>query len=338
MIRIAVAVAAVLALSTTHASAAGKKSAKHHKKGVRAAPTALKDGGPGVLSAAAVIFDLDTGEELYVKDPDAVRMIASTTKLFVALVVRDKKVPLDGETTITKEDRKYSHGGARSRLLEGRSFKNQDLLRAMLIGSDNRAATAIGRGAGMSTDDLIAAMNAKAKAMGLTHTQFTDPSGIHGNVSTAREMAIALRGALADPVIAETMRTKLYVVTSTDKKHMQIQYMNTNRLLRSRPECIGGKTGYNDEARYCLAVAGKLKGRRVGMIFLGAEGQLTRFADYERVAKWLDAGGLEKYRAAHANDPAPTPTTDTNATSTGGAGVGHLADPPPPAVTPRLSR
>lgn len=313
-----------------------KKGAKKRKKA--SAPTAAltKDGLPNVQSAAAIVVDLDTGEELYAKHPDAVRPIASTTKLFVALVVRDKKVPLDGEATITKEDRQYARGGARSRLLEGRTFKNHDLLRAMLIASDNRACTALARGAGMTVDELIAAMNAKAHALGLTRTKFTDPSGLNGNESTPREMAVALRLALADKVIAEVMATKTYVVHSTDKstkkKQVAIQYTNTNHVIRNHAECLGGKTGYTDEARYCLAVAGKLGGRRVGMVFLGADGELTRFADYDRVAKWIAGGGLDKPRPkGEAGGSGDKPAKK-------GGGVGALVDPPPAAVTPRLGK
>src|SRR5215470_6554788 len=165
-------------------------------------PAIAKDGSPGLKAEAAIILDLDTGEELYSKNADQVRAIASVGKLFLALAVRGKNLPLDGVTTIQEEDRKFASGGARSRLPVGKSFTNLDLLRAMLISSDNRACTALGRGAGLSTDELVAAMNGVALRLGLSRTRFTDPSGLKGNVSTARELVPALRAALEDPVIA----------------------------------------------------------------------------------------------------------------------------------------
>lgn len=306
----------------------GDAQARKKRKGKAPKPVAAltKDGRPNVQSASAIVVDLDRGVELYAKNADTVRPIASTTKLFVAMVVLDKKVDLTAETAITAEDRKRAQGGAKSRLLEGRTFTNHDLMRAMMIGSDNRAVTALARGAGLSVDELIAAMNAKARALGLTNTSFTDPSGLNGNLSTAREMVVALRAALAEPVIADIMATKTYLVTSTDKKKSRIQYNNTNQSLRTRDDCIGGKTGFTDEAGYCLAVAGKLGGRRVGMVFLGSEGELTRFADYGRVAAWIDSGAADKGRSVDAAGGAAT------------RGVGALADPPPPAVTSRITR
>src|SRR5215813_3746929 len=126
-------------------------SAKHARaKDKSSASSAIaKDGSPGLKAESAIIVDLDTGEELYGKNADQVRAIASVGKLFLALAVRGKNLPLDGVTAIQEEDRKFASGGARSRLPVGKSFTNHDLLRAMLIQSDNRACTAVGRGAGL---------------------------------------------------------------------------------------------------------------------------------------------------------------------------------------------
>ena len=76
---------------------------------------------------------------MFGKDADEVRPIASTTKIFVAMVVRKRGLDLDGWTTIDKTDVRYAKGGARTRLDLEETFRNRDLLRAMLIASDNRA-------------------------------------------------------------------------------------------------------------------------------------------------------------------------------------------------------
>jgi D-alanyl-D-alanine endopeptidase (penicillin-binding protein 7) len=277
------------------------------------------EGWPNVQAAAAVVVDLDSGEELFHKGPDEVRPIASVGKLFAALVVRSRKLSLEGTTTITAEDRQYARGGAKSRLHEGKSFTHHDLLRAMLIGSDNRAVTALGRGAGLTPAQLVQAMNDQASKLGLRKTTFTDPSGLNGNVSTPRELAVALRATLEDPVLAEIMATPQIIVRSASHPGYGVWYANTNQSLRAaRHPVLGGKTGYTDEARYCLAVASQLLGRRIGMIFLGAEGELTRFADFNRVASWVVSGAPERMRP-----PA-------------GGGVGASLEPPPAPMTPRL--
>ncbi|MEZ4365578.1 MAG: serine hydrolase [Kofleriaceae bacterium] len=245
---------------------------------------------PEVRSKAAIVLDAKTGVELYAKDADEVRAIASTTKIFVAMAVRRAKVPLESYTEITRADVKAAIGGARTRLDVGQSFRNIDLLRAMLISSDNRAPTAVARGAGMSPKELIAAMNALAKELGLRKTRFTDTSGLRGNVSTAREMALALRAALADPVLAEIMGTDSIMVRSRSG-YAKLVYANTNQPLRARRfKVSGGKTGYTRAAGYCFITGAELAGREVMVAILGADGKQTRFADFDRLAAWVEAG------------------------------------------------
>lgn len=245
---------------------------------------------PEVKSRAAVVLDAATGAEIFGKDADEIRPIASTTKIFVAMAVRKKGLPLEGWTEITKGDARQAKGGARTRLDVGKQFRNKDLLRAMLMASDNRAPTALGRAAGMDPDELVKAMNKVAKELHLKRTKFTDPSGLRGNVSTAREMAIALRAALEDDVLREIMHEEYATVVSKDR-YSKIDYGNTNQpLIAKRFDVIGGKTGFTSPAGYCFITGAKFDDREVVMAFLGAEGKLTRFADFNRVAAWLERG------------------------------------------------
>src|SRR6476469_1430207 len=106
---------------------------------------ALAEGPPDVKSRTAIVIDRDTGAEIFGKDADEIRAIASTTKIFVAMAVRKKGLDLDAWTTISRADARYASGGSRTRLDVGDTFRNHDLLRAMLMASDNRAPTALGR-------------------------------------------------------------------------------------------------------------------------------------------------------------------------------------------------
>ena len=244
---------------------------------------------PDIKSRSAVVLDATTGAEIFGKDADEIRPIASTTKIFVAMAVR-KRLDLDGWTEITKVDAHYARGGARTRLDIGQKFRNKDLLRAMLMASDNRAATALGRAAGMSPDELVDAMNAVVKRLHLKRTKLVDPTGLRGNVSTAREMAIALRAALDDDVLRAIMRQDSAEVVSKDH-YAKIHYGNTNLpLVAGRWDVIGGKTGYTNAAGYCFITGARFDDREVVMAFLGADGKLTRFGDFNRVAEWIDRG------------------------------------------------
>lgn len=257
--------------------------------GVLAGPTSADD-LPDIRSKAMIAIDAATGAEIFGKAADEVRPIASTTKIFVAMVVRKRGIDLDGWTTITRTDVRAALGGARTRLDVGESFRNRDLLRAMLMSSDNRAPTALGRAVGLDEKELLAAMNKLAKDMGLEHTKFTCASGLHGNVSTAREMAIALRAALSDRVLRDIMGDEVETVRSKDRD-ATIEYHTTNLPLVSKKHAvIGGKTGYTRKAGYCYITGARFDGRDVMLVFLGANEKLTRFGDFNRVADWLARG------------------------------------------------
>lgn len=245
---------------------------------------------PQVRSESAVVLDLRTGAEVFGKSADEVRAIASTTKIFVAMAVRRRGIDLEGWTEIQGSDVRAAKGGSRTRLDQGQVFKNIDLLRAMLMASDNRAPTALGRAAGMDRDQLIAEMNAVARELGLKRTKFTDSSGLRGNVSTARELALGLRAALSDPVLAEIMGTRWYEVRSRSG-YAKIQYGSTNQpLVAGTYKVLGGKTGFTKAAGYCFVTGAEIDDHRFVLAFLGAEGKATRFADFGRVAAWLDDG------------------------------------------------
>jgi len=241
-------------------------------------------------SKAVVVLDAETGAEIFGKNADQVVPIASTTKIFVAMVVRKHGIDLDGWTKITRTDVRSALGGARTRLDINESFRNRDLLRAMLMSSDNRAPTALGRAVGLEPDELVAAMNRLAKDLHLKRTKFTDPSGLRGNVSTAREMAIALREVLEDKVLRDIMDDESFTVVSKDHS-AKITYNTTNLpLISKRHDVIGGKTGYTRPAGYCFITGARFDRREVVMSFLGANEKLTRFGDFNRVADWLARG------------------------------------------------
>jgi D-alanyl-D-alanine endopeptidase (penicillin-binding protein 7) len=259
--------------------------------GVLARPTSAApraDDLPEVKSRAVVVLDARTGAEIFSKAADDVRPIASTTKIFVAMAVRKHALDLEGWTEINRVDAKEAAGGARTRLDIGEKFRNRDLLRAMLMASDNRAPTALGRAAGMDPDELVRAMNKLAKELGLAHTKFTSPSGLHGNVSTAREMAIAMDLVLHDKVLAKIMRTRYARITSKSEA-VTIDYKSTVRPLWGKGARIrGGKTGTTEAAGHCMLIGAVVQGHDVVMAFLGGETDASRFMDYARAVHWLE--------------------------------------------------
>jgi D-alanyl-D-alanine endopeptidase (penicillin-binding protein 7) len=288
---------------------AGKKRPVRRAARERYIPVYTRGGLPNIQARSALVVDIgedgSAGAPLFQKNPDEVRPIASISKLLAMLVVLDHKLDLTGKTTITESDAKLAARGAKSRLLTGMTLSNRDLLHAALMASDNRAVLALGRAVGLSPAQHAAQMTARARAMGLAKTQFLEPTGLdYRNVSTAREAIRFLQVALKNPLIAQVCRTTQFVAHAEVGGHSEaakrrpprtvaIEYASTDLLLRGSKHLIhGGKTGYNDRAGYCFVVAARLqqagkKPREVAMAFLGAEGKLTRFADFGRAAQWL---------------------------------------------------
>jgi len=297
--------ASAKALRKPPARAAAKKKARRPVR-ERPVPVYTRAGLPNIQARAALILDVTDGavarSPLYQKNPDEVRPIASISKLMAMLVVLEHKLDLAAKTTITESDARLAARGAKSRLLTGMTLTNRDLLYAALLASDNRAVLALGRAVGLSPAEHAAQMTARARALGLTRTQFMDPTGLdYRNVSTPREVIAFLQAALKNPLIAQACRTTQHTAHAElagrspkqPPRHAAIEYTSTDLLLRASKHVIhGGKTGYNDRAGYCLVVAARLqqastKPREVAMAFLGAEGKLTRFADFGRAAQWL---------------------------------------------------
>src|SRR6478736_1716449 len=128
-----------------------------------------------------------------------------------ALVVLDAKLDFEGVTQMTESDKQIATGGARSRLMVGQTFTNRDLLHAALMASDNRAVPALGRAVGLNPAQLVAAMNAKAKELGMKNTTFEDPVGLNANNrSTPRDLVLMLRAAIHQPLIAEITQKAKY--------------------------------------------------------------------------------------------------------------------------------
>jgi D-alanyl-D-alanine endopeptidase (penicillin-binding protein 7) len=258
---------------------------KHHHSEKHV--TAMKGNQPNVQSMGALVIDLDTGHELFARRPDNPRPIASISKLAATLTVMDHNLDLDGLTTIKKLDVDVARGGAKSRLLEGMTLSNRDLLHAALLGSDNRAVSALGRAVGLGTAQFTTAMNRKVASLGLRFTRFREPTGLSAdNQSTPRETIELLKAAMAHPVLGPVVRRPEYDAHPVSRP--PIHYNSTHKpAARGNLQVLGGKTGYNDSARYCLVIAARIDGHNYGMALLGTEGDLTRFGDVARVADWI---------------------------------------------------
>ena len=180
-----------------------------------------KDGNPNLLSHAVMVFDQTTGRPLFSKNAELAVPIASITKLMTSIVVLEGNQSLDEPVVIDAADIDVLKN-SRSRLPVGTAFRREDLLRLALMASDNRAAAALGRTYPGGTEAFVAAMNNKARALGLNNTQFADASGLSPrNVASPQDLAVMVAESSKHAQIREfSTAPELYVTLPNTNRQM----------------------------------------------------------------------------------------------------------------------
>lgn len=267
--------AAAKAASPPAKQAVAKTSAKKSKKSQ-----------PDVRSNAVLVVDAADSSVLFARHATVASPIASITKLMTALVVLEAGQPLDEPIIITPADRDREKRSA-SRLGIGANLSRGDLLHVALMSSDNRAAHAVGRRYPGGLPKMVAAMNAKARALGMSSAKFVDPTGLsQGNVASAEDLARLVIAASRNPTIRRfSTDTKFSVAVG---KH-RLEFRNSNTLVaKSDWDIQLQKTGYTNEAGRCLVMKTMIDGRSVVIVLLDSFGKYTRVADARRIRRWLE--------------------------------------------------
>lgn len=238
-------------------------------------------------SSVALVQDADSGETILAKNSDQVAPIASITKLMTAMVILDRGLDLDDEIVVSRADIDHLKG-TRSRLVPGTQLTRRELLLLALMASENRAAAALGRTYPGGTEEFVAAMNSKARALGMQDTHYVDPTGLDsGNVSSAEDLAKLVKAADGYPLIREFTTTERAVVRTRGRK---LAFVNTNRLVRNpRWDIYLSKTGYISEAGRCLVMRVRVASKDLIVVLLDSWGKYSRFGDANRIRKWLES-------------------------------------------------
>ena len=281
--------------------------------------------GPLVLDPAklrlaslnAVVIDASANRPVYAKGANDVTPIASLTKLMTAIVTLDAGLPLDEAIAIEMDDLDYLKGTT-SRLRMGAELPRREMLRLALMSSENRAASSLARNYPGGTSAFVAAMNAKAAALGMTRTRFADPTGLSAqNVSTANDLALLVAAAAAYPQIREFSTTGSHYV-EVQPTGQVLGFNNTNNLVKNAQWDIQvSKTGYIREAGKCLVMLATIASKPFVIVLLDSAGKYTRLGDAQRVRHWLETGqplpvaavakpASKARKAKSAANPAPT--------------------------------
>ena len=242
---------------------------------------------PPEVGCEACIVVSDTGETLFRRRPKERLPIASTTKLVTALLVVDAGA-LDEDVVVSPSA--AATGGGGLALEAGEAWPVESLLYALLLSSSNDAAVALAEHVAGSQAAFVAAMNARARRLGLENTRFETPHGLDsaGHYSTVGDLSEVAYEVLDDPLLTRIVATSRAAVEGPQGT---VSIDNRNLLLESYRGAIGIKTGYTLGAGNALVAAARRGGRTLVSVVLRS---LDSFADS---AALLDYGFARLSRA-----------------------------------------
>jgi D-alanyl-D-alanine endopeptidase (penicillin-binding protein 7) len=243
-----------------------------------------------IASGSALLIDLQTNKVIYSSNPDVIVPIASVTKLMTGLIVLEAKQPLDEYISVSISDTPEMKG-VFSRVKLNSELSRREMLLIALMSSENRAAASLAHHYPGGYVAFIAAMNAKAKALGMTSTHYVEPTGLSiYNVSTARDLSKLLQAARKYPLLSELSTTKEKTV-SFRKPNYSLGFHNTDHLIHKANWDISlTKTGFTNQAGHCLVLVTNMANRPVALVILDAFGKYTHFADASRIRNWVETG------------------------------------------------
>lgn len=211
--------------------------------------------GPQIYSEAGIVMDVDSGAILYAKNIDNPHYPASITKILSALVALEHN-ELTDTVTITPEDYNFlKRGDNHIGLKNKEQITMEDALHGTLLASGNEVAHALGSNTEGGYDNFIKLMNEKAKELGCTNSNFVNSHGLHdeNHYTSARDMALISSAAFQNADFRRITGTKLYTIPETNITNETRSFENHQKMLfdwRSQyyEYCVGGKTGYTDNA------------------------------------------------------------------------------------------
>ncbi|PMC39489.1 D-alanyl-D-alanine carboxypeptidase [Bacillus sp. UMB0899] len=236
---------------------------------------------------SAVLIERDTGTILYDKNSDEKLPPASMTKIMTMLLIMEAldKGQIKWDEKVRTSEYAASMGGSQIFLEPGEEMTVEQMLKGIAIGSGNDASVAMAEKIAGSAEEFVNMMNKKVEELDLKNTHFKNPTGLPepDHYSSAHDMALMAKELLKFEKITNfTGKYEDYLREGTDKKFWLV---NTNRLVKFYPGVDGVKTGFTNEAKYCLTATAKKDNMRVIAVVFGADTPKDRNA---QVTKMLD--------------------------------------------------
>lgn len=274
---------------------------------------ANEDNAPlSVSSKSAILMDVGSGQILYEKNAHDKLPPASVTKVMTMLLICEAldsgKITLDDSVQIS--DNAASMGGSQIFLEAGEVQKVDTLLKGIAVASANDGCVAMAEYIGGSVESFVEMMNAKAKELNMKDTNFVNTNGlpVDNHYTSAHDIAIMSRELLKHDVISKYLTTWMDQVV-VGKKQITVGLANTNKLIKHYQGATGVKTGFTQQAKYCLSASAKRGDTHLVAVTLGAETSPERFKDATSLLNFGFAN-YESVKLCSKNDNIATLTLD----------------------------
>lgn len=253
--------------------------------------------GPLVEAEGAVVMDMDTGVFLYAKNMEAKMYPASITKIMTTLVAIENIDPANLDKKIKASEEALAPIGPDSSqiwLSPGEKITMRSALYAIMLASANDAANVVAEKVGGSIEQFVQMMNDKAAKLGCINTHFVNPHGLHDkdHYTCAHDMALIARAAYQNPLFRQITGTVEYKIPKTKYMKEDRWLLNHQKMMYEDDEytydgCVGGKTGFTDDAWNTLVTYAKREDKALVCVELRVNGSWKTF---EESAALLDYG------------------------------------------------
>ncbi|QLY78277.1 D-alanyl-D-alanine carboxypeptidase family protein [Clostridium intestinale] len=230
------------------------------------------NGGIEVEAKSALLMEAKSGTIVYEKNSHEKFAPASVTKIMTMLLAMEAvdsgKIKIDDKITASENAKKM--GGSTMLLDIGEIRTVEEILKGIAIASGNDAAVAMGEYLAGTQEAFVELMNKRAQELGMKDTTFKNCTGLpaEGHLSSAYDISIMSRELLKHPTILKYTGT--YMETISEGRKAPIELVNHNKLVRFFKGCDGLKTGYTEEAKYCISATATREGVRMLSVIMGA--------------------------------------------------------------------
>lgn len=245
-----------------------------------------------VAAKGAVLMDAATGQVLFAQNAKEELPPASVTKVMTMLLIlegcEDKKISMDDVVTVSENA--ASMGGSQMYMEPGEQHTVHELLMGVAMVSANDGCVALAEHLCGSVEMFVEKMNQRAEQLGMKNSNFVNTNGlpVANHYSSAYDIAIMTRELLQHEASHDLLTKEQAVVkVGLPGKEKEFELINTNKLLHQYEGTLGVKTGFTQDAMYCLSAAAEREGSRLIAVILGAETSTIRF---DEAKKLLDYG------------------------------------------------